>query len=225
QEPEASATAALLPPLPCVGEGGRGGEGVKITDFGLAKRLDRDSTVGTLDGAFLGTVSYVAPEQAAGRVRDVGPATDVYALGAILYECLTGRPPFLGDTWNQTVEQVLHDEPPPPSRLVASVPAALGTICLKCLEKEPQRRYLSAEALADDLTRFLEGQPVTAVPLSETERLARLAARDGYRIVGEIGRGVRATVYRAPHGPLKQPTPLPVFTPRTSTPHQCEDPP
>jgi eukaryotic-like serine/threonine-protein kinase len=204
------------PPSPLVGEG------VKITDFGLAKRLDGDSTVGTQDGAFLGTASYVAPEQAAGRVCEIGPAADVYSLGAILYECLTGRPPFLGDTWNQTVDQVLHEEPVPPSRLSPSVPPALETVCLKCLEKEPGRRYASAEELADDLARFLEGQPVAAVPLGERERLARLAARDGYQIVGEIGRGLRATVYRALHGPLKQPTALKVFTAQTCTREEWE---
>jgi serine/threonine protein kinase len=183
----------------------------KITDFGLAKRLDSDSTAWTQDGAILGTASYMAPEQAEGRVREIGPATDVYALGAILYELLTGRPPFQADSWNRTVEQVLHDEPAPPTRLHAEVPRDLETVCLKCLEKDPGRRYAGAGELADDLGRFLEGKPVAAVPLGERERLARLAARDDYQVVEEVGRGPRSTVYRALYGPLKQPVVLKVF--------------
>ena len=183
----------------------------KITDFGLAKRLDRESTDATQDGAVLGTASYMAPEQAAGRVREIGPGVDVYALGAILYELLTDRPPFRAESWRQTVEQVVHDEPAPPTRWRADVPHALETICLKCLEKATERRYASARELADDLDRFLEGKPVAAVPLGETERLARLAARDGYQIVEEIGRGPRSTVYRALYGPLKQPVAVKVF--------------
>jgi serine/threonine protein kinase len=189
----------------------------KITDFGLAKRLDSDSTAWTQDGAVLGTASYMAPEQAAGRVRDIGPAVDVYALGGILYELLTGRPPFLGDSWEQTVQQVLHDEPAPPARLRPDVPRDLETVCLKCLEKEPERRYVSAAELAQDLGRFLEGQPVAAVPLDARERLARLAGREGYRILGEIGRGPRSTVYHARYEPLKQPVALKVFSAGTYT--------
>lgn len=184
----------------------------KITDFGLAKRLDMESTAWTQDGAVLGTATYMSPEQAAGRVRDIGPAVDVYALGAILYELLTGQPPFQGATANQTIEQVLYDEPSPPTRLHAEVPRDLETICLKCLEKEPGRRYTSAEDLADDLGRFLEGQRVVAVPLSERERLSRLAARDGYQLVDQIGRGPQSTVYRALYGPLKQSVALKVFS-------------
>src|SRR5262249_23534002 len=175
----------------------------KITDFGLAKRLDSQSTMGTVDGAILGTASYMAPEQAAGRVREIGPAVDVYALGAILYEMLTGRPPFQGDSWNQTVEQVLHDEPAPPTGLHPGVPRDLATICLKCLAKEAGGRYPGASERADAVGGSLEGKPVTAVPLGERERLARLAARDGYEVVGEVGRGPRSAVYRALYGPLR----------------------
>jgi eukaryotic-like serine/threonine-protein kinase len=183
----------------------------KITDFGLAKRLDSQSTALTQEGAVMGTPGYMAPEQAAGRAGEIGPPTDLYALGAILYELLTGRPPFLADSWQQTIEQVLHDEPTPPAQLRPDVPSDLETICLKCLEKEPARRYASAGELADDLGRFLEGKPVTAVPLGSAERLARLAGRDGYEFVGEIGRGPRSCVYRARSGTLPQTVAVKVF--------------
>jgi serine/threonine protein kinase len=184
---------------------------VKITDFGLAKLLDSESTAWTREGAVLGTASYMAPEQADGRVHEIGPAADVYALGAILYELLTGRPPFQADTWNQALQQILHDDPTPPTRLQADVPRDLETICLKCLEKEASRRYASAAELSDDLARFLEARPVAAVPLDTQQRLARLAGRDGYQIVGEVGRGPRSSVYQALYGPLQQPVALKVF--------------
>jgi serine/threonine protein kinase len=183
----------------------------KIADFGLAKRLDSESTAWTQDGAVLGTASYMAPEQAAGRVRDIGPAVDVYALGVILYEVLTGRPPFQADSWDQTIRQVIHDEPAPPARLRPDVPPDLETICLKCLEKEPGRRYAGAGGLADDLGRFVEGKPVAAVRLGARERLARLAGKDGYEILGEVGRGPRSVVYHARYEPLQQPVALKVF--------------
>jgi serine/threonine protein kinase len=183
----------------------------KITDFGLAKRLDSDSTALTRDGVVLGTATYMAPEQADGRSHVVGPASDVYALGAILYELLTGRPPFQADSWNQTMQQLLHDEPEPPTRLQSDVPRDLETICLKCLEKEPARRYPNAGELGDDLARFLNSQPVAAVPLSEQERLERLAKRHGYQIVATIGHGPRSTVYHALEGPLKQAVALKVY--------------
>ncbi len=194
----------------------------KITDFGLAKRLDSQSTAWTRDGAVVGTPSYMAPEQAAGRVHDIGPASDVYALGATLYELLTGRPPFEAESWDRTIQQVLHDEPTPPARLRPDVPADVETICLKCLEKEPARRYSTAAELADDLGRFLDGKPVTAVPIGSKERLARLAGRDGYRIVGELGRGPRSTVYHARYDPLNQPVALKVFPAGTGTREEWE---
>jgi serine/threonine protein kinase len=183
----------------------------KITDFGLAKRLDSESTGWTQEGAVLGTANYMAPEQAAGRSQDVGPAADIHALGAILYELLTGQSPFQADSWTETLQQVLYDEPTPPTRIQAEVPRDLETICLKCLEKLPERRYPSAADLADDLDRFLEGKSVTAVPVSDAERLARLARRDGYEIISEIGRGPQSIVYRAQTGPLHQAVALKVF--------------
>jgi serine/threonine protein kinase len=183
----------------------------KITDFGLAKRLDSDSTAFTQDGAILGTASYMAPEQAAGRIQDIGPAVDIYALGAMLYELLSGQPPFRADTWNQTVQQVLYDDPIPPTRLQANVPRDLETVCLKCLEKEPSRRYASAGELAGELGRYLQGEPIAAVPLDERERLARAAARDGFVLAEEIGRGPTSTVYRARFGPSQQPIALKVY--------------
>ncbi|HTU92557.1 MAG TPA: serine/threonine-protein kinase [Gemmataceae bacterium] len=183
----------------------------KITDFGLAKRLDSDSTALTREGSVLGTANYMAPEQAEGRAGAIGLAADVYALGAILYELLTGRPPFQADSWNQLVQQVLHEEPKPPARLQPDVPRDLETVCLKCLEKKAERRYASAGELADDLGRFLKGRPVAALPLSDRERLDRLAERNGYQIVAAIGHGPRSTVYHALEGPLKQAVALKVY--------------
>jgi WD40 repeat protein len=148
----------------------------KITDFGLAKQLD--SAVGrTRTGAILGTPSYMAPEQAGGPRKEVGPPADVYALGAILYELLTGRPPFRAETPLDTILQVLDTEPVPPSRLQPTVARDLETICLKCLQKEPRRRYASAGELADDLQRFLEDRPILARPTTAWERLTKWARR------------------------------------------------
>jgi serine/threonine protein kinase len=194
----------------------------KITDFGLAKRLDSESTALTREGSVLGTAGYMAPEQAEGRVRDIGPATDVYALGAILYELLTGRPPFQADSWNQMVQLVLNEEPEPPTRSQPGVPRDLETVCLKCLEKVARQRYASAGELAEDLHRFLNGQPVSAVPLGERERLERLAKRDGYQIVAVIGAGPRSTVYHALEGPLKQAVVVKVYRPGTCTRDEWE---
>jgi eukaryotic-like serine/threonine-protein kinase len=148
----------------------------KITDFGLAKRLD-SLTAQTQSGAIMGTPSYMAPEQAAGRVGVVGPHADVYSLGAVLYELLTGRAPFKAESPLDTVLQVMHDEPVRPRRLNPKVPADLETICLKCLDKEPYRRYHSGRALADDLRRFLEGEPVRARPVTTLVRVLHWTRR------------------------------------------------
>lgn len=150
----------------------------KITDFGLAKRLgDTANTDGTKSGAVMGTPSYIAPEQASGKTRDVGPTADIYSLGAILYELLTGRPPFLGETPLDTVLQVIHDDPVPPKRLQPTIPRDLETICLKCLEKSPAKRYGTARALADDLRRFLRGEPIKARPVGAWGRGVKWARR------------------------------------------------
>jgi WD40 repeat protein/tRNA A-37 threonylcarbamoyl transferase component Bud32 len=134
----------------------------KITDFGLAKRLD-SAAHQTQSGAILGTPSYMAPEQAEGGSKTkVGPATDIYALGAILYELLTGRPPFRAATPLDTVLQLLQEEPVRPRMLQSKIPRDLEIICLKCLEKEPARRFQSARALSNDLERFLAGEPIRA---------------------------------------------------------------
>jgi serine/threonine-protein kinase len=148
----------------------------KITDFGLAKRLQEEDGL-TKTGVILGTPSYMAPEQAKGT-KEVGPAADIYALGAILYECVTARPPFLGATPLETIDSVLQAEPLPPSRLQWKLPRDLETICLKCLEKEPSRRYATAEALADDLGRFRRGEPILARPVPQHERLWRWCRRN-----------------------------------------------
>jgi hypothetical protein len=148
----------------------------KITDFGLAKKLDEVGP--TASNALLGTPSYMAPEQAGGRAKALGPTTDVYALGAVLYECLTGRPPFKAATPLDTVLQVLSAEPAPPTQLQPQLPRDLETICLACLRKEPARRYPSAAALADDLRRFRDGRPIQARPLGQLERAAKWVRRN-----------------------------------------------
>ncbi len=148
----------------------------KITDFGLAKLLDQDTSQ-TRSGEIMGTPSYMAPEQAAGKNREIGPAADIYALGAILYEMLTGRPPFRADTLYNTMLQVIGEDPVPPTRLQSLSPRPLETICLKCLNKDASQRYAAAEDLADDLRRFLNGEPIHAVPAGLWERTVKWARR------------------------------------------------
>jgi serine/threonine protein kinase/Tfp pilus assembly protein PilF len=153
-------------------------EGVpKITDFGLAKRLEDDSSH-TKSGTLMGTPSYMAPEQARGDSANIGPVSDQYALGAILYELLTGRPPFVGASILDTLQQVRHKEPIPPSRLAPKIPRDLETICLKCLQKEMRNRYPSTDALAEDLKRFLAGEPIKARPVSRLEQAWRWCRRN-----------------------------------------------
>jgi WD40 repeat protein/serine/threonine protein kinase len=147
----------------------------KISDFGLAKRLDLDSRQ-TQTGAILGTPSYMAPEQAVDGTN-VGPAADIFALGAILYELISGRPPFKGPSVLETLEMVRHAEPTPPSQLQPGCPRDLETICLKCLHKDSSRRYASAADLADDLQRFLKGESVHARPVGSVERLSKWLRR------------------------------------------------
>lgn len=143
----------------------------KISDFGLAKQLESDSSQ-TRTGTIMGTPSYMAPEQGRGE-KQVGGLADVYAMGSMLYEMICGRPPFLAASAFDTLKLLLNEEPIPPSRLQPRVSRDLETICLKCLQKDPQRRYESAEALADDLQRFREGKPIVARPIGRVERIWR----------------------------------------------------
>src|SRR5262249_12481127 len=147
-----------------------------ITDFGLAKRLGEKSSH-TWTGTIVGTPSYMAPEQAAGKHQQVGPLVDVYALGAILYELLTGRPPFDAATHTETLKQVQSEEPEAPTRLRPKIPRDLETICLKCLQKDLCKRYATAEDLAEDLRRFLADEPISARPVSRWERLRKWVKR------------------------------------------------
>jgi serine/threonine protein kinase/WD40 repeat protein len=151
---------------------------VKIADFGLAKAFHENSYAQTQTGALLGTPSYMAPEQAAGHASKIGPTADVYSLGAILYELLTGRPPFRGETPMATLQQVLASEPVSIRLLTPNVPHDLATICSKCLRREPDQRYQSAAELADDLARHLSDQPIRARPISRAERAWRWCRRN-----------------------------------------------
>ena len=144
-----------------------------ITDFGLAKQLHRESEM-TATGQAMGTPSYMPPEQAAGQKSEIGPGSDVYSIGAILYELLTGRPPFRAETPLDTLMQVLENEPAAPRLIHPGIPKDLETICLKCLEKETDRRYSSSSELADDLTRFLNDESIHARPVGLAERSRRL---------------------------------------------------
>jgi N-acetylneuraminic acid mutarotase len=149
---------------------------VRITDFGLAKRFKSDSEL-TVTGQIIGTPNFMPPEQAAARRGEVGPPSDIYSLGAILYFLLTGEPPFLGKTTHETMAKVLNEEPVSPRTLKPEVPHDLATICLKCLEKRPHRRYGSAKDLADDLARFIIDEPILACPVGPLEKIWRLCRR------------------------------------------------
>ncbi len=151
----------------------------KISDFGLAKRMD-ESSGWTRTGDIMGTPCYMAPEQAEGKIRLIGPCTDIYSLGAILYEMLVGQPPFKGATTLETLEQVRLHDPIPPGKLQKNIPKPLETICLKCLEKDPQRRYLKARDLADDLERFLAGEPIVARATTAFDRMGRWISRNKF---------------------------------------------
>jgi eukaryotic-like serine/threonine-protein kinase len=176
-------------------------EGIpKVSDFGLAKLLDSDSGR-TITGQPLGTPSYMAPEQTDERSKHVGPETDVYGLGSILYQALTGRPPFLGGSPLETIRLVNSTEPVPPRQARPEVPKDLETICLKCLRKEPIKRYRGAMALAEDLRRFLEARPILARRATLPEQLVRWCRRNPWAaaflvalVVGVIGLGAMAGV-------------------------------
>ncbi|MFO0850460.1 MAG: serine/threonine-protein kinase [Gemmataceae bacterium] len=148
----------------------------KITDFGLAKQQD-DSEAHTRTGAVMGTPNYMAPEQAEGKTKHINHLADVYSLGATLYELMTGRPPFSGPSAVAVLAQVRSSEPVNPSRLQPGVPKDLETICLKAMQKEAGKRYPSAESLADDLQRYIDGQPILARPVSSVEKVVRWARR------------------------------------------------
>jgi serine/threonine protein kinase/formylglycine-generating enzyme required for sulfatase activity len=163
----ASATGGSRPPLAALTP--------RVTDFGIAKRVDVGSGL-TRTGAVMGTPSYMAPEQAEGK-REIGPRADVYALGSILYACLTGRPPFQAATPYDTLRQVVDEEPAPPRQLNPNVPEDLETVCSKCLHKDPAKRYATASELADDLLRWLENKPVLARRTGAGERALKWARR------------------------------------------------
>ncbi len=155
----------------------------RITDFGLAKRVERESEL-TRTGAVMGSPSYMPPEQATGQLDRIGPSSDVYALGAILYELLTGRPPFRGESPLATLQQVLNDEPVAPAKHNPKVPTDLETICLKCLEKQPERRYVSARELAEELGRFLKHEPILARPASSVRKVWTWLVRNPWLLMG-----------------------------------------
>ena len=174
----------------------------KITDFGLAKRLESDSQQ-TETGQIMGSPSYMAPEQARGQTKEVGPAADVYALGAILYETPQRAPPFKGETPIDTVRQVIDDDPVPPSRLVPRVARDVETICLKCLHKEPHKRYDSAQELALDLDRYRDGKPIKARRTPAWERGYKWSRRRpltagavAFGIVGLLGATLAGVFYQ-----------------------------
>jgi serine/threonine-protein kinase len=158
----------------------------RIGDFGLARKY-AEAPDSTLGGSRLGTPSYMSPEQAIGKQGTIGPSTDIYSLGAVLYEMQTGRPPFLAETPAETELQVIAEEPAPPSRLNSELPRDLETVCLKCLCKDPGRRYASASDLAEDLRRFLRGEPVAARRAGPLERLGKWVRRHPARTAAWLG--------------------------------------
>jgi WD40 repeat protein/tRNA A-37 threonylcarbamoyl transferase component Bud32 len=176
----------------------------RVMDFGLARLMEEDSLM-TMSGVAFGTPSYMPPEQAAGKVRDISPASDVYSLGAILYQALTGRPPFRADSSVETMRQVVENEPVAPRLLNGAVPRDLETICLKCLEKEPHRRYATAEAVAEELEHFLNDEPIHVRPASPVEKGWRWCRRNrtlasaiglGFALVAIVGIGSPVSLYR-----------------------------
>jgi tetratricopeptide (TPR) repeat protein/tRNA A-37 threonylcarbamoyl transferase component Bud32 len=159
----------------------------RVTDFGLARQIAADSSL-TSSGATLGTPGYLPPEQASMKRGKVGPHSDIYSLGAVIYHLLTSRPPFLAGTIADTLQQVMDTEPVPPRRLNPTVPRDLETICLKCLDKDPVRRYSTAKGLAEDLGRFLRGEPILAQPISTVGRTTKWVRRNP--LITSLGTGV-----------------------------------
>jgi serine/threonine protein kinase/tetratricopeptide (TPR) repeat protein len=186
----------------------------KVGDFGLARRLGGEAGL-TRTGAALGTPSYMAPEQTKGHGDNVGPGADIYSLGAILYELLTGRPPFLAESSAETLAQLLSRDPVPPSRLNGSVPRDLETICLKCLQKEPRHRYATAAALASDFGCFLRGEGIAARPDGPLKRLIRRVRRRPV-VSGAVSLATVSTVALIVGG-------MWIFAERTATARAAED--
>ena len=194
---------------------------IRITDFGLAKRMDSDSQL-TRDFQVLGTPEYMAPEQAQGQIDRLGPAADIYSLGALLYALLTGRPPFHAASPVATLRQVVDADPIPPRQLNPEVSRDLETITLKCLEKDPAHRFADAQELVDELQRFLDGTPVVSRPISEREWIERWARKKGYDIQDELRRSDTSVEFRARQSSLNRTVVLEVFQPPEKRLKHCE---